>query len=44
MTNPQAALVVARIQQLHQVEHAGTDLDPDARRTLRRAPSCRSHH
>jgi transposase len=36
MTDPQAALMVARIQQLYQVEHAGADLDPDARRVLRR--------
>ena len=32
MTDPQAALMVARIQQLYQVEHASVDLDPDARR------------
>lgn len=35
-TDPQAALIVALIQQLYQVERAGTDLDADARRTLRR--------
>jgi hypothetical protein len=39
MTDPQAALMVARIQQLYQVEHAGADLEPDARRTLRREQS-----
>ena len=39
MTDPQAALMVARIQQLYQVEHAGVDLDPDARRALRREQS-----
>jgi transposase len=35
MIDSQAALMVARIQQLYQVEHAGADLDPDSRRTLR---------
>jgi transposase len=35
-TDPQAALIVALIQQLYQVERAGTDLDADARRALRR--------
>lgn len=34
-TDPQAALIVALIQQLYQVERAGIDLDADARRTLR---------
>ena len=35
-TDPQAALIVALIQQLYQVERAGTDLDAATRRTLRR--------
>ena len=35
-TDPQAALIVALIQQLYQVERAGTDLAADARRLLRR--------
>ena len=35
MTDPQAALMVARIQQLYHVEHTSADLDPDARRALR---------
>src|SRR4029450_6344425 len=35
MIDSQAALMVARIQQVYQVEHAGADLDRDARRTLR---------
>jgi transposase len=35
MTDSPAALMVARIQQLYQVERAGADLDPDARRVLR---------
>jgi transposase len=39
MTDPQAALMVARIQQLYQVEHAGADLGPDARHVLRREQS-----
>lgn len=39
MTDPQAALMVARIQQLYQVEHAAADLDADARRVLRREQS-----
>jgi hypothetical protein len=39
MTDPQAALMVARIQQLYQVEHAAADLDADARRALRREQS-----
>jgi transposase len=39
MTDPQATLMVARIQQLYQVEHAGADLDPDARRALRQEQS-----
>lgn len=39
MTDAQAALMVARIQQLYQVEHAGTDLDPPARGALRRDQS-----
>lgn len=39
MTDPQAARMVARIQQLYQVEHARMDLDPDARRALRREQS-----
>ena len=39
MTDAQAALMVARIQQLYQVEHAGVDLDPDARRVLRQEQS-----
>ena len=39
MTDPQAALMVARIQQLYQVEHACADLDPDARRARRRDQS-----
>jgi transposase len=39
MTDAQAALMVARIQQLYQVEHAGADLDHDARRVLRHEQS-----
>jgi transposase len=39
MTDAQAALMVARIQQLYQVEHAGADLDPDTRCVLRREQS-----
>jgi len=39
MTDAQAALMVARIQQLYQVEHAGVDLDPEARRVLRQEQS-----
>ncbi len=39
MTDPHAALMVARIQQLYQVEHAGADLDPPARGALRREQS-----
>ena len=39
MTDPQAALIVALIQQLHQVERASADLAADARRTLRRDES-----
>ena len=39
MTDAQAALMVARIQQLYQVEHAGVDLDPEARRVLRHEQS-----
>jgi hypothetical protein len=39
MTDPQAALMVARIQQLYQVEHVGAALDPDARRALCREQS-----
>lgn len=35
-TDPQAALIVALIQQLYQVERASTDLDADARRARRR--------
>ena len=35
-TDPQAALVVALIQQLYQVERVGADLDADGRRALRR--------
>jgi len=35
-TDPQAALVVALIQQLYQVERAAADLDADARGALRR--------
>ena len=35
MTDPQAALMVARIQQLYQVEHAAADLDADDRRAVR---------
>lgn len=38
-TDVGAALMVALIQQLYQVEHAGADLDPDARRRLRHAQS-----
>jgi transposase len=39
MADPQAALMVARIQQLYQVEHAAAELDADARRALRREHS-----
>jgi transposase len=39
MTDAQATLMVARIQQLYQVEHAGADLDPNARCALRRDQS-----
>jgi transposase len=39
MTDAQAALMVARIQQLYQVEQAGADLDPHARCALRRDQS-----
>lgn len=39
MTDPQAALMVARIQQLYQVEHAAADLAADARHALRREQS-----
>lgn len=39
MTDAQAALMVARIQQLYQVEHAGAELDPHARGALRRDQS-----
>ena len=39
MTDSQATLMVARIQQLYQVEHVGADLDPDARRALRQEQS-----
>lgn len=35
-TDPQAALIVALIQQLYQVERAGTDLAVDTGRRLRR--------
>jgi transposase len=38
-TDVRAALMVALIQQLYEVEHAGADLDPDARRALRHAES-----
>lgn len=38
-TDPQAATVVAVLQQLYQVERAGVDLDPEARRALRQAQS-----
>lgn len=38
-TDVRAALIVALIQQLYQVEHAAVDLDPDARRALRQADS-----
>ena len=38
-TDPQAALVVALIQQLYQVERASADLTADARRALRRDQS-----
>ncbi len=34
-----AALMVALIQQVYEVEHRGVDLDPDARRALRHAES-----
>ena len=39
MTDAQAALMVACIQQLYQVEHLGADLDPPARGALRRDQS-----
>ena len=39
MTDAKAALMVARIQQLYQVEHAGADFDPEARRVLRHEQS-----
>lgn len=39
MTDPQAALMVARIQQLYQVERAATDLSVEARRLLRQEQS-----
>jgi transposase len=39
MTDPQATLMVARIQQLYQVEHAAADLDWEARRVLRQEQS-----
>jgi transposase len=39
MTDPQAATIVALIQQLYQVERQGADLDPVARASLRRAQS-----
>jgi transposase len=35
LTDGSAAQMVALIQQLYQVEHAGTDLDPEERRALR---------
>jgi len=38
-TDPQAALIVALVQQLYQVERAGADLDASARRVLRQAQS-----
>lgn len=38
-TDPQAALVVALLQQLYQVERAGADLDADGRWALRRDQS-----
>lgn len=38
-TDPRAALVVALLQQLYQVERAGADLDADGRRALRRDQS-----
>jgi transposase len=39
MTDPQAARMVALIQQLYDVERAGAELDPDARRALRHEQS-----
>jgi transposase len=37
MLDTAAALMIALIQQLYQVEHAAADLDPEARRALRRS-------
>jgi hypothetical protein len=39
MIDTAAALMIALIQQLYQVEHAAADLDPTARRTLRQEQS-----
>jgi transposase len=39
MTDPQAALIVALIQQLYDVERAAADVDPDTRRALRHEQS-----
>jgi transposase len=39
MIDTSAALMIALIQQLYQVEHAAADLDPDARRALRQEQS-----
>jgi transposase len=39
MIDTSAALMIALIQQLYQVEHAGAELDPDARRALRQEQS-----
>src|SRR5262245_56719454 len=38
-TDVRAALMVALIQQLYQIEHTIADLDPEARRTVRQAES-----
>ena len=39
MTDTAAALMIALIQQLYQVEHEAAELEPDARRALRQAQS-----
>jgi transposase len=39
MLDTAAALMIALIQQLYQVEHAAADLDPEARRALRQEQS-----